>query len=257
MNRRTFLGGISHSFLVGLGGGIVIGAIAAGAIVYDPRLKLATISYAQQGEDTIVASISAHLNIPIRTYLDIGAYHPIVASNTYLFYLKGCRGVLVEPNPALCRTLEQYRPRDTVLNMGIGPLDQAAADYYVLGDAHGELAQLNTFSKMEADRVVALGGGRRISRIIRMPLVSINAVIQQHFQGAPDLVSIDTEGLDLDILSSLDFSRFRPPVICAEAGYSAEGSKIVALLRSNGYSVRGCTFVNTIFVDDRLLAARR
>jgi FkbM family methyltransferase len=255
MNRRAFLGGISHSFVVGTVGGMAIGAIGASVILYDARRKVARTSYAQQGEDLIVESIFGHLQIPIRTYLDIGAFDPTISSNTYLFYLKGCRGVLVEPNPALCGTLKRYRPRDTVLNVGIGPSKETAADYYLLGDANGNLDQLNTFSKEEADRVIALGGGRRIRKIIKMPLVSINTVMEEHFQGAADFVSTDTEGLDLDILKSLDFDRFRPPVVCAEAGASSDGIKIIELMRSKGYSVRGSTFVNTIFVDDRLLTA--
>src|SRR5262245_15943736 len=115
MNRRAFLGGISHSFVVGTVGGTAIGAIGASMILYDVRRKVAKTSFAQQGEDLIVESICGHLAIPIRTYLDIGAFDPTIASNTYFFYRKGCRGVLVEPNPALCRTLKRHRPRDTVL----------------------------------------------------------------------------------------------------------------------------------------------
>ncbi len=253
MNRRVFLGGISHSFMVGAAGGVAIGAIGAYVALFDVRRTVAKTSYAQQGEDLIVESICGHLAIPIRTYLDIGAFDPTVASNTYLFYRKGCRGVLIEPNPALCRTLKRHRPRDTVLNVGIGAREAAAADYYLLADASHDLDQLNTFSKQEADRIVALGGGRRIKQIIKMPLVSINKIMEDHFQGAPDFISTDTEGLDLEILGSLDFGRFRPSVICVEAGASSDGIKISELMRSKGYSVRGSTFVNTIFVDNRFL----
>ena len=253
MNRRVFLGGISHSFMVGAVGGAAIGAMGTYVSLYDARRRVAKTSFAQQGEDLVVESTCAHLAIPIRTYLDIGAFDPTVGSNTYFFYKKGCRGVLVEPNPALCRTLERHRPRDTVLNVGIGASDAAAADYYLLADANQDLDQLNTFSKEEADRVVALGGGRRIRKIIKMPLVSINKIMEDHFQGAPDFVSTDTEGFDLEILESLDFGRFRPPVFCIEGGNWGDGIKIVELMRSKGYSVRGSTFVNTIFIDDRFL----
>jgi FkbM family methyltransferase len=258
MNRRAFLGGISRTLVVGTVGGIVIGAvgaIGASAILHDARLKFGKISFAEQGEDLIVESIFARLKIPLRTYLDIGAYDPMVASNTYLFYGKGCRGVLVEPNPAMCGMLKRFRPRDTVLGVGIGATEQAAADYYILSDANGDLSPLNTFSKEEADRVVALGGGRKISRVVKIPLLNINRVMQQQFHGAPDFVSIDTEGLDLEILRSLDFDRFRPAVVCAEAGPSPDGLKIIELMGSKGYSIRGYTSVNTIFVDERLRKA--
>ena len=143
--------------MVGAVGGAAIGAMGTYVALYDARRKVAKTSFAQQGEDLIVESICGHLGIPIRTYLDIGAFDPTVANNTYFFYKKGCRGVLVEPNPALCRTLERYRPRDTVLNVGIGASEAAAADYYLLADANQDLDQLNTFSKVESDRIVGAG----------------------------------------------------------------------------------------------------
>ena len=46
-----------------------------------------------------------------------------------------------------------------------------------------------------------------------MTSLNINVLIGEYFHKAPDLISIDTEGLDLDILKSLDFNRFRPPIV--------------------------------------------
>jgi FkbM family methyltransferase len=250
MNRRQLLGGVSSSFVVGTIGGAAAGSIAGAALAYDVRARAAKVSYAQQGEDLVIESICAHLSIPLRTYLDIGACDPTVGNNTYLFYGRGKRGVLVEPNPALCETLRKVRPGDTVLNVGIGPTEEKA-DYYVMGDEGGETSQLNTFSKEEADRVVSLGGGRRILSVIKLPLANANRIMEENFHGAPDFLSTDTEGFDLAILGSIDFDRYRPAVICAEADAMRDGPKIVDLMRSREYRIAGCTFVNTIFVDDR------
>ena len=116
---------------------------------------------------------------------------------------------------------------------------------------------MNTFSREQADAVVAkFQGQRRIEKVLKMPLVNINRIIADHFGGkAPDFVSVDTEGLDFDILRSLDFDRFRPPVICSEtlAVDSKVDTKLIDMMRSKGYSVRGSTWVNAIFVDDRLV----
>ena len=105
MNRRQWLGGVSSSFVVGTAGGALAGGIAGTAMVYDPRSRLGWISYAQQGEDLVVRTLCEHLELALRTYLDIGANDPILGSNTYLPYLEGARGVLVEPNPLHCRRL--------------------------------------------------------------------------------------------------------------------------------------------------------
>jgi len=254
MNRRKWLGGVSSSFAVGTAGGVVAGGIGGAALAYDPRSRLGRISYAQQGEDLVVRSLCEHLELALRTYLDIGANDPVIGSNTYLSYLDSARGVLVEPNPLHCRRLRAVRPRDTVLEVGIGPREETSADYYLIGDANHDGGDCNTFSKEDADRFVAQSKGRwRIMEVRKVPLVSVNRVMEENFGGAPDLLSTDTEGLDFDILRSLDFDRFRPAIVCAEvlaAGGRAE-SRIPELMTTRGYSMRGSTWVNAIFVDDR------
>jgi hypothetical protein len=54
------------------------------------------------------------------------------------------------------------------------------------------------------------------------------------------------------ILGGFDFERFRPRVFCVEtlAG-SRPDARIVDLMRSKDYEIRGGTFVNTVFVDRR------
>ena len=66
------------------------------------------------------------------TYLDIGANHPVRLNNTYLFYLRGYKGVLVEPNVSLCERLRAVRPRDTTLAAGIGVTAAREADYFIM-----------------------------------------------------------------------------------------------------------------------------
>ena len=48
-------------------------------------------------------------------YIDIGASHPFIISNTYLLYKNGWRGVTVEPIEYLHNRHKQLRPRDTAI----------------------------------------------------------------------------------------------------------------------------------------------
>jgi FkbM family methyltransferase len=214
-------------------------------------------SFAQQGEDLIVDNIFSMLGIkrPL-TYLDVGAFDPILDSNTYAFYREGARGVLVEPNPAKVERLKKVRPRDETLNVGIGVSEQqTTADYYVLGGTSDGL--LNTFSKEEAEEVQrTTPGSYPIEKVLKLPLININTIIRDHLGKAPNFLSIDTEGMDLGILKTLDFDRYRPDVICVETkdvGGDAVNVDILYLLEGKRYSARGATFINTIFVDDRHL----
>lgn len=213
------------------------------------------LSYAQQGEDVVLQAVFEHLKIDRPRYLDIGAFHPSISSNTFLFYVRGSRGVVVEPNPFMASLLRRARPEDTVLPVGVSVDGSTEADYYVIRDR----PQLNTFSKEQADRYVAESGPQTIERVVKMPLRAIDDILAEHFaDGGPDLLSIDVEGLDLPLLRTMDWSRFRPKVLCVETlvyGTNEQREGTVALLREHGYAVRAGTFVNTIFVDEALVVS--
>lgn len=216
-----------------------------------PLNSFPEVSFAQQGEDLVIKQMFASLGISNATYLDVGAYDPIKDSNTYLFYALGSHGVLVEPNPAYAAKLRKARPRDVVLEEGIGINGETSADYYEFAEDED-----NTFSKEQADKVVRLG--MPIKSVVKMRMASVDDVIAANFGGgAPSLLSIDTEGLDLAILKTLDFHRFRPPVVCVETlevGTSRAIEDIATYMRQQGYAARGGTFVNTIFVDEQAIA---
>jgi hypothetical protein len=253
-------------FLAGLGGlaaGVPIGAIGRG---YQPAASPAPtttapaavappgpqgpseLSFAQAGEDVIVNFLFHYLQFKDIQYLDIGAWDPVAYNNTYFFYRKGFRGVLVEPNVAMCRKIRGVRPEDTTLEAGIGVTAEREGDYYMMNESGW-----NTFSKDEADHMTKVTGGKiRVEKVIKMPLLDINDVMAKHFGKAPAYVSIDAEGLHLAILKSIDYGRFRPLAICVEtlvSGSRAAIPEIPAYMASQGYVDRGGSFVNTIFVD--------
>jgi FkbM family methyltransferase len=209
-------------------------------------------SFSQAGEDLIVRFFFQFRQIAEITYLDVGANEPVSLNNTYYFYIRGYRGVLVEPNRTLCQRIREKRPGDTVLEAGIGVTAEKEADYYIMSHH-----SWNTFSREEAEHQVKESQGKiQIKEIIKMPLLDINDVMERYFQKAPTFLSVDTEGLDLAILKSIDYSRFRPKVICAETLVSSTTrtrAEIPAFMTTQDYVVRGGSFVNTVFVDSRIL----
>jgi FkbM family methyltransferase len=258
MQRRDFLTGA----LTGLATGVALEEVARN-VSQAPELqggaqlawysKYAQPTFAQQGEDVIIKSIfKYHLKITKPSFIDIGAYHPAYSNNTFLMYLDGSRGVLVEPNPVYTELLKAGRPEDTVLNIGIGITDEKEADFYV----YDHNSQLNTFSKERADEHIRKYGPGILKEVIKIPLVNINSVLEQYFEGAPDIFSIDVEGLDLAILETLDFSRFRPALFCVETGIFGsfdvnEGT--YDLMQRHDYVLRANTYTNSIFIDNKLL----
>lgn len=216
--------------------------------------RYSKISFSQFGEDLIIFEALSALGLSDKcTYLDIGANHPYVLSNTYGFYKKGASGLLIEPDLMLCKDLSQSRPRDQLLNVGIGfGSEIELAKFYVMSSR-----ALNTFSKEEALRIDAEG----IYRIVDeydMKLIPLNYLFENYLLKIPDFVSIDVEGLDFHILQSLDMNKYRPPIFCVETlefRMSREGrkiTKIIDLMQQNGYFVFADTYLNTIFVDRNL-----
>lgn len=75
-------------------------------------------SYAQSGED-IIADIEMGKKKK-GVYIDVGAFHPKLFSNTYLFYKRGWSGVCIEPRPEAEENFLKVRPRDTFVGVGVG-----------------------------------------------------------------------------------------------------------------------------------------
>lgn len=224
----------------------------------DPKMK-GRVSWSQCGEDLAIAQIFSMAGIERPSYLDIGAHHAAFLSNTYYFYRKGSRGVLVEPDPDLARELKAMRKRDTVLQVGIGGGKQREAVFYQMSTP-----TLNTFSREDAEGYEAgraFLGDQRIRARIKVPLRSVNEILAEHLPQGVDLLSVDVEGLDLAVIKSLDLRKHRPGVICVESlRFDDKGrlQKVKAfgpLLRKGGYEHLADTYINSIFVRRGLLGA--
>lgn len=214
------------------------------------------ISYSQCGEDLILDHLFSWLKLDKLTYLDIGAYHPMLLSNTYYFYQKGCNGVCVEPDPLLFKEIALKRRNDVCLNIGVGVFSQDKARFYIMTSP-----SLNTFSEEDARRYESYGQNK-IKNVLDIPLLTVNDIIAQYFIQCPDFVSLDAEGLDLDIAKSFDFDRYRPLVFCIETlSYTEDNSEaktteIMDFMESKDYFVYADTFINTIFVDKNVWNSR-
>lgn len=107
-------------------------------------------SFSQTGEDIIVDYIFRSRNIQTPSYIDIGAYHPFLFSNTASFYKKGSKGINIEPNPDGIGKFYKHRPADQNLNIGISN-QQGTLDYFCMN-----IATMNTFDEAGANELVKI-----------------------------------------------------------------------------------------------------
>ncbi len=205
-------------------------------------------TYSQAGEDSILTFLFADKKINDFTYLDIGTNEPRFANNTYLFYVKGKRGVCVEADKTLMPAIQKFRPEDKIIHAGVATGVMKEADFYIF-----ESKGLNTFDKLEAENRAA-SGINKITAVEKVPLLTINEIIKNNFRTYPDLLSIDIEGYELKVLKSLEFDKYPIPVICAETCTYSENHirkkdpTLIDFLSSKDYEVYADTYINTIFV---------
>lgn len=174
------------------------------------KLNFSQFSYAQEGEDLVLNKLfNNKLN---GFFIDIGANHPIRFSNTFFFYKKGWRGINIEPNPEMFKLLEEYRPLDLNLNIGISDVNDTL-DYYMFNEP-----ALNTFSENERDQYLQKSE-YFIQNQMRVQVDTLENVFSKNNISKNqeiDFMSIDAEGFDLKVLKSFDITIYSPKVILIE-----------------------------------------
>lgn len=193
-------------------------------------LEFINNSYSQNGEDKIIEKLFD--KDYVGKYLEIGAYHPKRLSNTYRFYKKGWRGVVIEPNPNIKKLFIRFRPQDIFMNVGISDKSQVLNYYQFL------IPALNTFSQVEADKNIKQG--HMLKNILKIKTKGIKEIVNNKI----DFLSIDTEGFDEMILKNWDWKKYQPRVICVE---SDKKNMIKNFLKKNGYKLKFRTKYNSIF----------
>jgi FkbM family methyltransferase len=165
------------------------------------------LSYAQNMEDVVLAKLFAGQTEGF--YLDVGGGHAVADNVTFDLYLRGWRGIVVEPQEALGALYRRVRPRDVLV--------QALA-----GRAEGtlELFEATTFhglSTASADHAVAAETAGIAGRRVVKPVTTLAALCAAHAPEVIDVLKIDVEGHEAEVIAGADWSRRRPRVVIVEA----------------------------------------
>jgi FkbM family methyltransferase len=204
----------------------------------------ASNSYSQTGEDRIVATLFG--NAP-GFYVDVGCNHPVKYSNTFELYKRGWHGINIDANEQLVDLCRRMRPRDVSVCATIS--DSAREAVFT------EFAD-SMVSSLSAEHVERWRTARTVVRERRVATRTLDDVLAA--SGAPrrfDLLSIDVEGHDFEVLSSLDLDVYRPKLIVIEIHdfplREPQRSKTWSHLTANGYDLIGYAVMNGYFKDAR------
>lgn len=201
-------------------------------------------SYSQEGEDIILRSILGEKKT-VGFYVDVGAHHPKRFSNTYHFYKKKWRGINLDAKPGCMEIFRRIRPRDVNLEFAISDKRQTLI-YYCFNEP-----ALNGFSKtLSIERNKEKG--YKIIDEIKIETLTLAEVLNTYLPSDTtiDFLSIDVEGLDFQVLTSNDWSKYKPNVVLVEdlnfSFDSPDNSKIYKFLIDKGYHIVAKT-INTVF----------
>ena len=141
-------------------------------------------------------------------YIDVGCYHPLEGNNTYLLYKNGWAGINFDINNYSIKLFDFLRRRDLNIHCGISKQKSRLTMYH-----RKEINMLNTL-----DEKIAKIHFRNGYKKTNVQTNTLNFFISKKFKklNKIDFINIDVEGYELNVLKSLNFSTYKPQLICIE-----------------------------------------
>jgi FkbM family methyltransferase len=201
------------------------------------------LSYAQNLEDHHLQMLFADVREGV--YVDVGGGHPVADNVSFYFYLKGWRGLVVEPQQNLAALYAHVRPRDVTLTMLAGARD-GTASFHTVDKLHG----LSSMVEASAAKAGAFGVGYQTAT---KPVRRLSTLLDYHGFDSVDFLKIDVEGAEDQVIAGLDWTRHRPRVVVIEAVNPASTDTSAAFepqMLQAGYKFAFYDNLNRFYVAD-------
>lgn len=202
-------------------------------------------SYGQEGEDLILARLFSDKTQGF--YVDVGAFQPILYSNTFRFYELGWRGINIDARPGSMKAFAEKRPRDINIETAVGTNTSDEIVYFLFEDG-----AYNTTREEVAERLIQNNETRLLEKT-KVRIRTLEEILDEHVPHGQviDFMSVDVEGADLNVLQSNNWHRYNPSVLLVES-YGKTilddlDSEVYKYLSGFGYQIIAKT-VNTLFL---------
>jgi FkbM family methyltransferase len=185
------------------------------------------ITYSQHGEDAILFERLQAYDLKSGIYIDVGSNHPTTISNTYLFYRQGFSGIAIEPNVELSKLHRKFRPRDICLSIGCS--NEAKLGKLEIGKA----PVLSHFQSDDNDMSNSLGFD--LWRTEYVPILPLDLVLESIDYEWIYLLSVDVEGLDIEVLEGSRNILPKTLFCCVEVNNNFFSQKVDLFMVENGF----------------------
>ncbi len=210
-----------------------------------PSYKHAKTSFSQEGEDMIINRFFEHKKKGF--YVDVGAHHPFRFSNTCFFYKKGWTGINIDPLPTAAPLFNKYRKRDINIQKGVS-LKEEPLLYYAFNEP-----AYNTFNEAKANEYVNAKLVSPDVRKIKIDTVPLRKILDEHVAPGTtiDFLTIDTEGLEMEVLRSNDWEKYQPTIIILESHIieieKYLNSELDLFMKNLGYTLVGKSYYSYFY----------
>ena len=202
-------------------------------------------SFSHSGEDLLLHKL--FLGRQSGFYVDVGCCHPSDYSNTYILYMLGWRGVVIDADPTFLGGYKTVRPNDIVVHSGVGEIP-GEQTLYTFQDRC-----LNTLDPAVAKDYAAKGNAA--DHVIRVPVDRLASILRKVRPPKIDLMNVDVEGFDLQVLRSNSWNEFRPEVLAIEDHEllldDVPRSSTYQYLKSLGYALHSKVNYTSVYISSR------
>lgn len=173
----------------------------------------AKITYSQMGEDVVVYHLPTKVfnKMDRGFYVDVGAYHPRMYSNTRFLNMVGWHGINIDASGEAIAQFSRERPQDINVCCGVG-VEEADVPFYEFANSSA-----STISPQQA-KLWQKELGWNLVTTSTVHVRPLNSILEEFLPAGQqmDYMNVDLEGMDGEVIKSLDFSRFRPKVLTIE-----------------------------------------
>tara|TARA_B110000503_G_C7099879_1_gene393281 strand:- start:288 stop:977 length:690 start_codon:yes stop_codon:yes gene_type:complete len=191
-------------------------------VIWLEKLFLNKKSYSQCGEDVFVKNFFKKKYKG--SYLDIGAFNPVKYSNTFLLYKKGWDGTNIDLNQTSIDLFNIFRPRDRNICAAISNKEKK-----VKVNIENIFSPLNTIS-VKRSKELNKDNIKRNSYLTKTK--KIQSLVKKKF----NFLNIDIEGVDFQVLKSINLNFYKPELICIEILEKKNLSKLKKHLKQFRYN---------------------
>ena len=181
-------------------------------------------------------------------YVDLGCFHPTRDNNTFRFYKKNWRGINVDLNPITIELFNFFRSKDININCAISDKKALKKMYFI-----DDLSPLNTLDLNHLNFLKKNFLFKNIDfKERKIKTENINTILKKYKFNRVDFLNIDLEGLEYDVIKSINFKKFEIKLICIEILdhnkiSKNKSKKIHQILKKNNFKYLKKIGVNSIF----------